>query len=391
MGLIFGLSYRVIIWLGPEVEGSQHAIHKLQRIGGQIEVSNDGWRFRSESAKNRDWSMIQATLPFDERTRQDLTALFSREYFRRVWVMQEFLLANPRAMIHCGHDKIPVYHFRRAVEAFFENSSIPAGLSRLIDKALDLTSTRSSINFLNLLTFSQSRDCGDPKDKIYGVLSLAPPLFASQISLDYSLSTTQVYLDAMLQYTGITRRLELLSSCCQGASQMPMPSWVPDWSVLPSSSVQVEYSYQAAGLSRAVFHYQPPDSLEVKGVVCATINSVSTPIHSYDDARNTLQAYKPDSLDVGISPTGESMLDSWLRMVIFDQSVERYPDLSYLESISELKSAERNRVLSGQSSTEASILSHEVYEWIRTACVLKTEDGYLGFGPYEARSGKTLQ
>jgi hypothetical protein len=106
MGHIYSRAIYVAIWLGPEADDSALAADLL------LQVSNNAvtpQRIRSIH-KHADSAA--------------LFSLFKRDYWRRLWVVQEVLLAE-RKMVYCGHSLFPWEVYRTAADAFWGLESDP--------------------------------------------------------------------------------------------------------------------------------------------------------------------------------------------------------------------------------------------------------------------------
>lgn len=224
MGLISSLAHRVVAWLGLDGKDSKHAISTLRYLGDQIEISNDDSIFAFNTAKEPLWMNRNQALPYDEKTWQALIALYGREWFSRLWVTQEILLANRNAVMLCGFDELQHRHYRRATAALYKKAGVPPALIKPVNEAAGALYTTEQEPLMNLLESSFWLLCSDPKDKIYGILSLCPPHFVGQLRPDYSTPVSQVYKEAFLAYVGSTNRLDLLAFCDSVESTFGGPS-----------------------------------------------------------------------------------------------------------------------------------------------------------------------
>ncbi|KAL9618636.1 MAG: hypothetical protein Q9160_006677 [Pyrenula sp. 1 TL-2023] len=389
MGSIFSLSYRLIAWLGPEKNGSDHALSVLQYIGEQVEISNDHRRYASEDATEDAWDLSKTVLPYDDNDEAAVAALLSRPYFERVWVMQECAVANHEAVIRCGHDEMSFHQFSRAVITLCDNENIPVTHKILTFNARDLTHTITQHLIITLLG-GQCRKCEDQRDKIYGILSLAPRAFAEKITVNYTLTAAQVYTDFMLRHLNHTSRFDLLPYCSANESRARVPSWVPDWSKVRKSAVSDLYNFQAAGLSTAVFHHGTFNILNVVGVECATINSVSEPIHDRDGAINVLKGYEPVDLLTASYVNGESSIDSWLRMMLLDLCRERFPEHSSFQRISNLRESSLEQSIGREFQLRPEMLPQDLVAHISTGSLITTNEKHFGFSPSMAKPGDLI-
>ena len=79
-----------------------------------------------------------------------------------------------------------------------------------------MTIERSRCSLALVMDFSSMQKCLDPRDKIYGMLSIAGYVFSRTIEPDYSKcnnTTANVYREVFEAYTTRTHRLDLLAAC----------------------------------------------------------------------------------------------------------------------------------------------------------------------------------
>lgn len=130
---------------------------------------------------------------------EDLRLLLNNDYFQRLWIVQEVLLA-PEVRIFCGHVWIS-----EADICTFVRSRTSSGLPRAAKSLFGERSLASRIKQYGapeqlsrslskyLRNYSASH-CDDPRDKVYGILGLVP---LANIEIDYAKSKEAVYLDTI--------------------------------------------------------------------------------------------------------------------------------------------------------------------------------------------------
>ena len=199
MGMIYQQSLRVVVYLGNDIvracKSGRH--HPRRHYLHECSASN-------------------------EALQSKLRRMIELRYFRRVWVIQELLLA-PNALI--AIDEI-------------EFTSGPAngghGWKWISSKVpwLDFLCNGSSLrekSLFDVLNIALSSEASDPRDKLFGLLGLVSPDMANDLAPDYSISMIHTYI-------GITSYciLNLKESCTFMAaagsrSTQQCPSWVSDW------------------------------------------------------------------------------------------------------------------------------------------------------------------
>jgi hypothetical protein len=233
MGLIYRQASRVVAWLGLASGDSKLALEVLQNLGRQVEMSDSQRLFDAPEAEE-EWWVGQGMSPPQYRA---LVELIARPWLQRVWVIQEIALANNSALIRCGNDEIDYYHFRRAV-AFLSRSSGDE-LHELLRGPASICWGLARVDTVKLLLMSRGRQCSDPRDKFFGVLSLVGPKLAESLQPSYTQDYVEVYKELFMRHSEQTGRLDLLINCSgpNAARNKSLPSWVPDWRSDPEHKI----------------------------------------------------------------------------------------------------------------------------------------------------------
>lgn len=325
---LYKLAYRILIWLGPESINCQLALSTLGYLGCQLEYTKNGFRACSPSAAHPDWYLSHTKLPYDNDTWQSILDLVNRPWFERLWVTQEVQLANPRATMHCGYDQIPWSQFRRALNCLAEKENLPLPELRYrLDRIRSLGRYLVGQPLQILLNDCQTRLCSDPRDKVYGLLGLAPANAVEKIKPKYSSPVSQVYMETSLVLLDQTKRLSFLYCGCEGSTDT-MPSWVPDWS-LP---VEVRSSGLgfSSGISRAEARFKAPSTLEVQGIACGTVRSVSDAISVGQSGWNfDIRRWFQRNVKGDYYPTGGSSLEALAATLLINRFKERFPKVGH--------------------------------------------------------------
>jgi hypothetical protein len=190
---IYSCATMVHVWLGAESRRSREAFTFLRRIknnGGFIEFHLDADSV--QYGREAEWEVFSEMCNF--------------EYWTRVWVVQEIILAE-RITIHCGEDSIDWDTFS-AVRHQFANASeyqYPMGIPKSI---VDLTQSLAgkidvqrearrtqpeTCRLIQLLEACEDSVSHDPRDRIYGLLGVASDVSEQDFPIDYQISLSKLH------------------------------------------------------------------------------------------------------------------------------------------------------------------------------------------------------
>jgi len=383
MYLIYRYAHRVIAWLGPENGESDHALSMLDYLGNQLETTRGGLRFMAIEAEEPTWWDSVTDLPFSKETWDAITNLLERFWFQRLWVVQEILLANSLAIVQCGNSIMPWSVFRRAIICLRYKNNLPSRKLRVLAFHINpMVQDTGAYDFNYLLWQLRSRVCSDPRDKVYGALGIAPPGLRKMISPDYSLTTGEVYKLAFLSHMRLVQRWEVFSSSWGTHEILDAPSWVPDLAP-PHSTGRIPSRQLAAGHSGIDFTYHPPNILEVTGLKCATVISVSSGVPIQGNSHSLLQAiqsWAPNDLDKITYPTGESLMDAFAITLHQNNMIHRF--LRDGEpTLDEWRTYIRDVILAGKDGNEdintSSFYATELFRSCYGRDFMTTMEGYI--------------
>jgi hypothetical protein len=237
MSTIYSKAEEVIVWLGPASEDSDVGMKWLSR---------------------NHWDKS----PTPEES-QAVINLFEREYWHRMWVLQEFGLAGD-TIVHCGSKTVhwitfAVYCERHREKDISKKFDVPgnytAAHSVISYRQDQITVKLEKSTLLALLAAFNDRQCVDPRDTVFALLGMASdcrgldPQFA--LTADYSQTLFSVYMnvfkfscerltrdgqrldggDQLGQEEIYSQALQLFLQCCTAASpgktRRFKPPWVP--------------------------------------------------------------------------------------------------------------------------------------------------------------------
>lgn len=333
MGKIYAQSQGVMIWLGEEDEDSDLGMDLFRRWGDGVSKAQATCR-RELLSEPLGTVLRFIEDAFDERALIAANALLNRDYWRRVWIIQEVVLAPTRTVI-CGGKSVEfksIYHAHNfwkdiphlnnsnviGCDTMFSTSEISSrsGIYNIQDLVLEKVASEKCgqlyrPNIFRLLECTWNSCCLDPRDRMYALLG-----FFDEDGLPMQPDYGLCFGETCLAFTtGLLQRPELLdiiSLAGIGYNPKPdrrYPSWVPPYGKEPDNSANphvgllppARWSFRATrGIS---LNCTLPSRmlLQVRSVICDEITDICNP--------KTIDSWHGD----GDNPTFEWIWD-WLSL-----------------------------------------------------------------------------
>jgi hypothetical protein len=248
MGTIYREASVVLGWLGPACDDSDLALKSLAQIGeGCMEMPED-------PAVEERFAFFSRILPADESNPDyafptaAVLALLERPWWGRIWIMQEIVLSE-NIHIMAGKSSVPFITIVVAYVAIqelkivsFENEGALA--SRIEPLQPILYCDPGLMNAANIgepqslhLTISAlgKLDATDARDYIFALLGMANDVQELGIQADYTKTYTEIYTTVAAALLERQNKLQILSRCSFPKQLGDVPSWVPDWSDVPTA------------------------------------------------------------------------------------------------------------------------------------------------------------
>lgn len=297
---IYAKAQSVAVWLGPEGEASGLAMRLLSHVAHRGDSPAYIKGLIASKACRREFDAV--------------VRLFERDYWRRLWIVQE--ISNAKTVdVYCGTTRLPFNVYRTASRVFLRHKeeiathfpprafeSTPQSLtqSRLPYTDIlirhgpgslpDLTSLLSSEDesLLEILRLCRSRHTSVSHDKVFGILGLLPDEVRDNFKPDYSLSLRDVYVNVVDYLLTTTERLDVI---CESIHFPPLnsipnlPTWTPDWSHIPqTTSLVINHTFKASGSTKAKWSFKDRrsklsisaifiDVIKTRGVAVGTLCS----------------------------------------------------------------------------------------------------------------------
>ena len=191
--------------------------------------------------------VLNVLMELPERTNaiwRILGGIVHRPWSRRLWVLQEIVLAEDDTVL-CDLMEVSWDHLVRFVRAMMrhgimrhlrgvEDDEYPQNYTSGIEECHSLRHFRTrnygyEIPVEILLQKGRNREVTDPIDKIYGILALMPEHIQEKMTVDYTLPPTQVYVLFSRLWLQTDSMLSMLS-LVDGPNQAEgLPSWCPNY------------------------------------------------------------------------------------------------------------------------------------------------------------------
>ncbi|QDS74145.1 hypothetical protein FKW77_001233 [Venturia effusa] len=410
MGDIYRLANRVVAWLGPAENDSDHAMRLIRDISCQIEVDFRNLTMKSiPGVQDQSIGDISSTLRL---TSKDLTALyhlFGRSWFERLWVRQEIYLASGSAMVSCGSNVIPWLAFRRAWACIHWKPFTT--LSGEFDRQWmhRKTDLHGFLFQQNGIIFPYLRrqlgavaKCADPKDRVFALLSLdSSNKRGLGIVPDYNASTADVYKDAALRCMTYFGDFGVLAECelSESGSARDGRSWVPDWSLGTEKRVAWPTTeYLASGPFVSPFEVHKHLYLRVLIVPTGTIRTVhefkiqgASSSERIRSLKTNLERMTADWDLLQDYITGGSLLHAIAQTLLLGVSAESYEPLDVLRlCLRESEQALQELMAMAENSSplvEPSSFYDTVNNNVDDRAMFETQAGHIGLAPRFAAPG----
>lgn len=251
MSDIYQKADEVVIWLGEAEESTPLACELVSKLGSLSQEERNSLSFESLAT---DMAMESPLGELHTLTHwQGLLDLFSRTWFTRCWVIQEFVLARRVAVI-CGNIILDWHHLEIASDYLATRVS-RSSLNSLLGNDFDIESSsyrspakleavkrdigiHHPATLLRSLIRCRDLDCCKTEDKIYSLLGIHEAITKTPLSPNdrlypnYTLEASRVYVHAAVEILKQESGINLLM-VAEGEDfrlLKDLPSWVPDWS-----------------------------------------------------------------------------------------------------------------------------------------------------------------
>ena len=237
MSKIYSEARLVIIWLGEEDSNDKLAFDLLHKWY-KTSTTSEGYTFNEFREL---WTRSDGSAARNSPQWSAVAAIFRRRWFRRVWVMQEAVMAAD-AILLSGSLSLPwimLEEFLGSVQRFRHTTSlhIAGGDKTAIGRMMAqmITSIRRArthevmIPLLPLMSATRKLEATDPRDKFYSLYASAQ---GADVPIpDYSITAEELFKKTTSTILESSGSLEILSSFNFSYLQNghDVATWAPSW------------------------------------------------------------------------------------------------------------------------------------------------------------------
>ena len=412
MRYIYATASRVIAWLDKGSDSMEIAMEYIKMAAQHNETNASDWpEFTVRSLSLR-----------SEELRDHIAGFFEKSWWKRVWTVQEFALAQ-WVVFQCGDCTVTegdVSRFCRFWnthipydELQYFTYGVPGKFSHIvggINRFLSLLSSRQlkdSRRFLLILASFQDRKCSDNRDRIYGMLGMAEERYTKLIIPDYTCSLEQVFEKTTLSLIEVTNNLEVLSA--NDTSKLKgLPSFVPDWSstprIPPNAQIKRLLSYSRYRTNRgteAEVRHIGAGKLATKAVIWDEISTIVETMSRHPKAllKSSKESFLKGNDELYYIHTGQPIEEALVRTLFGDivndrQGADAAPTRIKEDQLRLIREWEGQAMKAQSYDANPEPDSHpfEVRVLIHTSGrnFFRSKKGYIGFTTTDAKIGDLI-
>jgi hypothetical protein len=267
-------------------------------LGGEYNASAEAINFARDVVACTSTTEVEDLLEDHEQELRALVTLFRRQYWWRIWVIQE-VTCGRKVMVYCGDEAVEWDILDVACEVFKDHESY---LKKILykhhtyirtlvaggPKGLQL-SRYSPGNpappLLELLISHKSKKSTEPRDKVFALVGISSSRHDFG-EIDYSQSIRKIFSHTARLLIKESQRLDVICLKQTDRPEYNLPSWAPNWvrNYTKDRSALVglhhcETFFQADSGSSAdvTFHGDGKFIMRARGVELDIISAVSEP------------------------------------------------------------------------------------------------------------------
>ena len=220
MRTIYSNASLVVVWLGLVSSSSPLAFSFVRDL---YEHLNEPSYFQETLSNPREAPRLEALLH-----------LLRREYWYRIWVIQEVNSARS-LVLKCGSDTMEWEHLVKVQKElcnarYFFNKSLYVGGPIVLGLPNSVSSSTEPRGLCEALRFFNLQSASDPRDMLYAIIGLTDAGEDPRMPIDYSQPVREVYIKIVEYLVNRDAKLDIICAGVRTENKHRLPSWTPDWS-----------------------------------------------------------------------------------------------------------------------------------------------------------------
>lgn len=420
MKLVFAQARSVFIWLRESVESDRLAFDVFKIAQGIVRS-----RVRITKDEVERFGRVASSHRFQRNTWAAVRDVFKCTWFKRIWVLQELVVAHDPLVI-CGKYEATWVALSATADAVARNM-ITCSKGKVVGMGGNNTNLLPYCQGLYNMQILRARHfknkqptlckllrttgrlaSSEPVDKIYALRGLLNEEEASSLKVDYALEASEVFelttRDLLSRNTDPFKLLGLVSPFPSAPISTSSPSWVPDYWGLTTAHVRAFSfkAYRASGQARSQISFTGLN----QRILCLGGHVVDKVSHclswkyleqpTIGELARWYQKCQRYVLQTDCYPTGEDMFSCWWRLLICDLFYDAYGNTRATEGFNthyldrKLSDSVVNPTrLEGDDTIREAQDAYRstVFCTSRGTSLCRTANGYLGWIPLQAHSG----
>ncbi|KAI1476437.1 HET-domain-containing protein [Daldinia eschscholtzii] len=279
MSEIYRLAGRVVAWLGPEENDSNHAMYLLGYLGSQVDVDIASRKMvPAAGCSDPTVGNLDVPLPLRNEDIPSVYHLLCRKWFERLWIRQEIYLAGPEAVVMCGLSQVKWSIFRRGLMcAYIKPPAVLEYTDRYVARLRFLEGFifhEPILYLVDVRYIFNSAQCHDPRDRLYAIWAFFTDVEKALVPPpDYTQPYEKLYATVIRNFIAHFGSLNSLSECELQQQDGKCPSWVSDWSK-PFANFYLSGLAMGFRQFGAWYEFPEPEVLRVMSVYKCTVSKV---------------------------------------------------------------------------------------------------------------------
>ena len=251
MGDIYKQAQLVVVWLGLEQEHDRESYSIACRVYdllGDVDVTLGVAELVAEGGKTLDLENSGLPEEFSDSRWAHLFHLLTKEWYSRIWIVQEFLVAascifscgqlemGPKVLLSVCTHLSTQYQLRAAMIISGSGTGASLGGSNLNYLRRKQREERG-LDLLVLLGITKAFKSTDPRDRIFALIGLQNDIPLDCIDYSHELSSVELQVTlAVLAHVEVPTAL--LACTTSLGSRSGLPSWVVAWGNRPRAVME---------------------------------------------------------------------------------------------------------------------------------------------------------